>query len=152
SVQVYALTWARPYRVDCMSITSAFAFGFDPRFCASGCNTTRLSPYFNSSSSHPFDQLDIRPAMSIAATNLVQAQELIDRGIRADGSAPGGTAYLVTSGDGARDVRAAANGDVLMVAGGKIRIVIVESAGLQYRPDVMFYFTGAVRVPSIDTN
>ena len=25
-VQAYALTWAAPYRVDCMSITSAFAF------------------------------------------------------------------------------------------------------------------------------
>src|SRR6185436_8281177 len=31
-VQAYALTWAAPYRVECMSITSAFAFGFDPAF------------------------------------------------------------------------------------------------------------------------
>src|SRR5262249_4252260 len=26
-IQAYALTWAAPYRVGCMSITSAFAFG-----------------------------------------------------------------------------------------------------------------------------
>jgi len=30
--QGIALTWARPYRVGCMSITSAFAFGFDTRY------------------------------------------------------------------------------------------------------------------------
>lgn len=28
-IQAYVLTWAAPYRVECMSITSAFAFGFD---------------------------------------------------------------------------------------------------------------------------
>jgi hypothetical protein len=31
-VQAYALTWAQPWRVDCMSITAAFAFGFSPRY------------------------------------------------------------------------------------------------------------------------
>jgi uncharacterized protein (TIGR03790 family) len=36
TVQAYALTWAAPYRVDCMSITSAFAFGFDTSYCAEG--------------------------------------------------------------------------------------------------------------------
>ena len=40
-IQTYALTWAAPYRVECMSITSAFAFGFDPAFCAKECGTTR---------------------------------------------------------------------------------------------------------------
>ena len=28
-IQAYALAWTLPYRVECMSITSAFAFGFD---------------------------------------------------------------------------------------------------------------------------
>ncbi|MGC8715096.1 MAG: TIGR03790 family protein, partial [Leptodesmis sp.] len=40
-IQVFALTWVAPYRVDCMSITSAFAFGFDDRFCAKGCLPTQ---------------------------------------------------------------------------------------------------------------
>jgi uncharacterized protein (TIGR03790 family) len=44
AVQAYALTWAQPYKVDCMSITSAFAFGFDPAYCASGCKPTKTSP------------------------------------------------------------------------------------------------------------
>ena len=33
-IQAYVLTWAAPYRVECMSITSAFAFGFDRRWCS----------------------------------------------------------------------------------------------------------------------
>jgi uncharacterized protein (TIGR03790 family) len=49
-VQAFALTWAKPYRVDCMSITTAFAAGFDPKFCANGCQPTQQSLYFNSTS------------------------------------------------------------------------------------------------------
>ena len=65
SVQAYALTWAAPYRVDCMSITSAFAFGFDPIFCAEGCKPTQASPLFNSPARLPFTQLRMRPTMAI---------------------------------------------------------------------------------------
>ena len=45
-IQAYALTWTQPYRVDCMSITSAFAFGFDKAYCASGCKTDQAQPLF----------------------------------------------------------------------------------------------------------
>ena len=38
-VEAYALTWMAPFRVDCMSITSAFAFGFSPGFCAESCKS-----------------------------------------------------------------------------------------------------------------
>src|SRR6187397_1418764 len=36
-VQAYALTWAEPYRIGCMSVTTAFAFGYDTAYCAEGC-------------------------------------------------------------------------------------------------------------------
>ena len=43
-VQAYALAWTLPYRVECMSVTAAFALGFDPgAYCAEGCLTTK--PY-----------------------------------------------------------------------------------------------------------
>ena len=32
-VQGYVLTWTAPYRVGCMSITTAFAAGFSEAFC-----------------------------------------------------------------------------------------------------------------------
>jgi uncharacterized protein (TIGR03790 family) len=152
SVQAYALTWTRPYRVDCMSITSAFAFGFDERYCASGCVTTQLSRYFNSASWRPYDDLQLRPAMSLAAVNFEQARALIDRGVAADGTAPLGTAYLLTSGDRARDVRAASYGDAQMLAGDRVRIKLVNGAALEGRRDVMFYFIGAVTIPDLDSN
>jgi hypothetical protein len=101
--QAYALTWAQPYRVGCMSITSAFAFGVDPSYCASGCKLTRLSPYFNSPSECPYRDLHIRPAMSIAATDFDTARRLIDRGIQSDSTLfsnqflPGAVADHLTS-------------------------------------------------------
>jgi len=33
-VQAYALTWTTPYRVNCMSITAAFALGYAPEAVA----------------------------------------------------------------------------------------------------------------------
>ena len=33
-VQALALAWTVPFRVECMSVTAAFAFGFDPAHCA----------------------------------------------------------------------------------------------------------------------
>ena len=35
-VQALALAWTVPFRVECMSVTAAFAFGFDPAHCAEG--------------------------------------------------------------------------------------------------------------------
>jgi len=104
-VQAYALTWAAPYRVECMSITSALAFGFDPAHCAENCKATRPSDYFNSPAVLPYEQLKMRPAMSIAATTFEQAKALIDRGILSDASRPAATAYLLSTSDKVRNVR-----------------------------------------------
>ncbi len=152
AVQFYALTWTRPYRVDCMSITSAFAFGFDTAYCANGCRRTRLSPYFGSDSAQPWRDLHLRPAMSIAATSLERAKELIDRGIVADDTHPRGTAYLVRTGDVARDVRAADYPQARAAVAGRLKVNLEDTPGISGRRDVMFYFTGAAQVPGIDTN
>jgi uncharacterized protein (TIGR03790 family) len=152
SIQAYALTWVRPYRVECMSITSAFAFGFDERYCAHGCATTQFSPYFDSDSRMPFDDLHVRPAMSIAALSFPEARALIDRGIQADGTAPRGTAYLVSTGDSARDVRIENYPDVLMLAGNRMAVQIADAKAIENRADVMFYFIGAIQVPGLSSN
>ena len=152
TVQAYALTWARPYRVECMSITAAFTFGFDRRYCATGCQLTQLSRYFDSDSAVPYRDLGLRPAMSLAATTFAEAKALIDRGLRADGTAPAGTAYLLYGGDPVRDVRAAGYADAAMLARGRVRIVVQQSPALRDRHDVMFYFLGAVRVAGLETD
>ena len=151
-VQAYALTWARPYRVSCMSITAAFAFGMDVSYCASGCKATERSPYFNSPTRRPYDDLHIRPAMSLAALDFEKAKALIDRGTGADGTAPQGTAYLVVSGDAARDVRAAEYRLLDPAASRGIKIELVEGGPVHDRADVLFYFVGAAAVSRITSN
>lgn len=151
-VQAYALTWARPYRVGCMSITSAFAFGFDASHCATGCNPTLSNPYFNSGVNQPYTELHFRPTMSIAALDFEHARALIDLGVRSDGTRPRGTAYLVVGDDVARNVRATEYPLADKETSGSMNIDIVRGLPLEKRPDVMFYFVGAVTVPGIESN
>ncbi len=150
-VQAYAVTWAAPYRVECMSITSAFAFGFNPEFCAQGCKPTRRSPYFDSSARMPFTQLQMRPTMAIAAVSFDQARALIDRGVVADGSLPTGTAYLLSTSDGARNTRIASYERAERVLRDRLRVRVVESDALMNVNDVLFYFTGRERVAGLET-
>ncbi len=151
-VQAYALTWVRPYRVECMSITTAIAAGFDARFCGEGCATTRLSPYYNSGSRAPHTDFQLRPAMSLAAEGFASARALIERGIAADGTDPDGTAYLVETEDAARNVRAASYRDVRMLVGKEYKVQTRPMNEMRGRTDVMFYFVGAMEVPLLATN
>jgi uncharacterized protein (TIGR03790 family) len=152
SIQAYALTWTQPYRVDCMSITSAFAFGFDPAYCASGCKPTQPSPYFNSSVARPYAVYKMRPTMSLAAASVAEAKQLIDRGVASDGSNPAGTAYLLSTSDKARNVRAAGYDALRLQMQRIIPVEIVQANTLARKTDVMFYFTGLTQVPSLDSN
>ncbi len=149
NVQAFALAWAAPYRVECMSITSAFAFGFDLAFCADGCTPTRQSPYFDSRAKLPYAQLKIRPAMALAADSLEDAKALIDRGVESDGTRPSGTAYLLSTSDAARNVRSASYSLVQRVLG--IRARLLQQDALRHARDVLFYFTGKDRVTDLET-
>ena len=151
-VQAYALAWTQPYRVDCMSITAAFAFGFDSRYCADGCQPTRLSAYFDSDSIAPFKDFGVRPAMLLAARDLAEAKALIARGVRSDERWPAGRAYLMRTSDSQRDVRSAGYAQVRAVLGAAYPIDVIRADALRDRADVMFYFTGLAQVPAIETN
>lgn len=151
-VQAFALTWTRPFRVGCMSVTTAFAFGYDQGHCASGCVPTRPSPYYNSDSRRPYDDHGVRPAMLIAGRDAGEARRLIDRGVASDGTWPEGTGYLVETSDANRSVRAAKYGAILDHFDGAFRLEHVRADALWGREDVMFYFTGLPVVEGIDSN
>ena len=151
-VQAFVLSWTLPYRVECMSITTAFAAGFDHKFCSATCSATRRSPYFDSSSRRPFDDLGLRPTMSLAAKDFEHARALIDRGIAADGSAPAATAYLAVTGDIARNVRSTRYADAGLLVGERVRLRVLPMREVVNRPDVMFYFVGADQVPGLASN
>jgi uncharacterized protein (TIGR03790 family) len=152
NVQAYALTWLQPFRVECMSITAAFAFGFDRAYCSEGCKPTRLSPYFDSSSHRPYSDYGLRPAVSIAAMSVPLARQLIDRGVAADRTAPKGTAYLVSTPDLQRNVRAASYALTAFLFGDTLTVRQLHADGLRDAQDVMFYLIGARTVDGIDTN
>jgi uncharacterized protein (TIGR03790 family) len=152
TVQAYALTWTVPYRVGCMSVTTAFAAGFDADFCAMGCKPTRPSPYFNSHSRRPHDDFGWRPAIMLAGMQVSDVEALIERGVAADASNPPGTAYLLSTDDRQRNTRARFYPGILLLQSDRFRIEVINANSLQHRNDVMFYFTGLVRVAGIDTN
>lgn len=152
AVQAYALTWAQPYKVDCMSITSAFTFGFDPAYCAEGCKPTKPSPYFDSEAVLPYEAFKIRPTMSLAAYSVEEAKRLIDRGVASDGTNPDGSAYLVSTSDKARNVRVAGFEHTRALMGTTIPTEIIEASFIENKPDVMFYFTGLADVPHVRDN
>lgn len=151
-VQALVLTWIKPWRVDCMSITSAFTFGYDRRFCAKGCKLTLKSGYYDADTRRPFDELSIRPTMALAARRFRDAIRLIERGVDADGSHPRGTAYLISTPDRARNVRARIYPQVERLLGRWIDVDQIEARSISGRSDILFYFTGLRRVPDIDTN
>ena len=151
-IQFYALAWSQPYKVGCMSITSAFAFGFDEAFCAQGCKPTRQSAYFNAATRQPYHDLGIRPTMMLAGSSFAQVRDMIDRGVAADASYPKGTAYLVSTSDRARNVRAYSYPAVQNQLAGRISIRIEDTDALEGRDDVLFYITGLKQVDAIDSN
>ena len=150
TVQALALAWTTPFRVDCLSITTAFAFGFDSAFCAQGCRPTRRSPYFNSPSRAPFSDLALRPAMLLAGQSLAEGKALIDRGVAADATFPGGTAYLLSTSDRARNARAAGYA-LLDAVKPRVRVERLDADELRDRRDVLFYFTGLPAVAGLET-
>jgi uncharacterized protein (TIGR03790 family) len=150
AVQALALAWTTPFRVDCLSVTTAFAFGFDPAFCAEGCRPTKPSPYFNSNRRAPFRDLTMRPAMLLAGTTVADVRALIDRGVASDGTFPSGTAYLLSTSDRARNTRAARY-DLVENLGLPLRVQRLDANQLRDRQDVLFYFTGIGVVGGLET-
>jgi uncharacterized protein (TIGR03790 family) len=151
-IQAYALSWRMPYRVGCMSITSAITFGFDKTWCSKQtCATTRHSPYFNYQGANPVEDLSLRPAIAIAAEDFATAKALIDRGLLADSSLPEGTAYLVSTSDKNRNVRAIEYPRIKKRMQNWIASEIVKQDHLLNRDDVLFYFTGKTQVNGLET-
>jgi uncharacterized protein (TIGR03790 family) len=151
-VQAYALAWTAPYRVGCMSITTAFAAGFSPQFCAVGCKPTRSNPYFNTDSRRPFSDYGWRPAIMLAGKRYEDVTALIDRGVAADYVNPSGSAYLVSTSDRQRNARAQFYPGIQLLQSDRFKINLMTRDVLQFRTDIMFYFTGLASVRALDTN
>jgi uncharacterized protein (TIGR03790 family) len=162
-VQALVLTWTNPYRVDLMSITSAFALGFDVVYENLGppCAQTQGTPYYASASTQPFTDHGVRPTMMLAGVSSAEVFALIDRGVASDDTFPTGTGYFVRTTDPARSVRWPSMVQTLSdwdpAPDGLALSYTDNSAGgasdsLTGKTDVLLYLTGLASVPSIGTN
>ena len=152
AVQYYALAWSKPFKVACMSMTSAVAFGFDKAFCAQGCKPTCMSAYYNSDTGLPNEDLNIRPAMMLAGSSVAQVRAMIDRGVTSDQTKPEATAYLMSTTDKARNRRSWRYPAIKNILSERINVELIKGDVLKDRDDVMFYFTGLTRVAEIKSN
>ena len=150
-VQAYAIAWTNPYRVACMSLTSALAFGYDESYCSQKCGPTAASSYFNSLSVNPTIDHKLRPSMMLAGTNFEMVKSLIDRGVESDHSFPTGRAYLLRTPDRMRSVRSIYFEQTAKELADVFPIEIMEIESIIDRQDVLFYFTGLVEVPNLKT-
>lgn len=149
NVQSLLLIWSRPYAVECMSITTAFAAGYQPGFCEPGCARTTLNPLFDTDGWLPADTTGWLPAMLLPIKDEALAKAVIDRGVRADGSAPRGTAYLVRTQDAARNVRAVGYADAKSVVANRVGLREIATPIQGSVTDVIAYFTGTARVEEL---
>ncbi len=151
-IQAFVLTWKQPYRVGCMSITTAFAAGYNESFCAKGCKPTLSSPYFNSMTDKPFNQLNWRPTMMLAGESFPEVEALIDRGVASDNTNPDGSAYLLVTSDKHRSSRSKIFFKTALMFKGLWPVHYLEQDYIENKKDVMFYFTGLTHVSKITTN
>ena len=162
TVQATLLTWTRPFRVGdrcSMGITSAFALGYDSKYCGVGQLTASV-PYYDSDSTHPWQDFGIRPSMMLGANTLAAATALINRGIQSDATYPAGDGYLLRTSDVPRSARYA---DFMQLPSqwnhpGGLSIKYLDNANaaglnyLQNTDNILFYFTGLPQVPSLESN
>jgi len=152
NIQAYALAWRKPWRVDCMSITSAFSLGFSKEYCAVGCKKTKAIEYFGSNSSWPYSDFGFRPSMMLSANSVEAVKKLIDKGVAADYLRPEASAYLVSTSDKERNVRAMHYPVIKKTLDKLLGIEVINADEIKNKQDVMFYFTGMKEVDDIGTN
>ncbi len=160
SVQAYAITWTTPYRVsNCLSITFAFTFGYQANW-DSGCSgVPGNSPYYNSSSVRPFDDLGIRPAMALAGTSFQNVRTMVDRGLLAHQNFPHGDGYFVRTSDVYRSARWSWFQEAVNFWNRPeaLHMTYIDNSSsgsgyIQNTPNVLFYQESLESVPAITTN
>jgi uncharacterized protein (TIGR03790 family) len=149
NVQSLLLVWSKPYAVECMSVTTAFAAGYQPGFCEPGCARTATNPLFDTQGWLPADTTGWLPAMMLPSDDEELARAVIRRGIEADASEPPGTVYLIRTPDTARNVRAAGYADAKSLVTSRARVREESTPIIGPISDTMAYFTGAVRVAEL---
>jgi uncharacterized protein (TIGR03790 family) len=90
--------------------------------------------------------------MLLAATSEAEARSLIARGKAADGTAPAGTVYLLSTSDYKRNSRQGLFARAEQMLSPSLRITLLQQDALRDKKDVLGYFTGLKQVEAISSN
>jgi len=154
AVQGLALAWRQPYAVECNGLTSALAFGYQPKICEQTCAASEVSPYVQYTGHQPFAEKGLRPTMMLAARSVQSARRLIDRGVAADATLPsaflGANAWFVSTSDVARSVRSALFPPAGMMRPWSLDVKRIQADALPHLPRTLILQTGLARVEGLD--
>ena len=153
SIQVIVLMWTTPYAVNCNSITSAITLGYDAKQCEDGCATGKKNPYFNSLSRNPAQDFNMRLAILLPTDSIELAKSVIDRGALSSFKLNDSSGYFLKTSDFARTKPREPFFPKFFskIETKKITLRPVSADSIKDKKDVMFYFTGLVSVPYLDT-
>jgi uncharacterized protein (TIGR03790 family) len=153
NIQVIVLMWTTPFAVSCNSITSAITLGFNAKQCEDGCAVGIKNPYFNSASRNPAQDFKLRLSILLPTDSIELAKAIIDRGVLSGFNLNESTAYFLKTSDEARTKPRAQffPRDLSKIESKKIVMRTIHADSIKDKKDVMFYFTGMVTVPNLNT-
>lgn len=149
-IQVILLVWTAPYAVECNAITAALTLGFDAGQCKNTCDPGKPSAYFNSLSGRPTDY-GLRLSMLMPTESVKAAKALIDRGVLSGFRVNEASAYFLITSDNLRNSRAGFFPKSGSIPQKKLKINTLQADYIENKKDVMFYQTGLVSVPGLET-
>ena len=152
-IEVIVLAWTRPYAVNCNAITAAITLGYQAKQCEDSCAVGIKNPYFNSKSRNPKKDFNMRLSILLPTDSIEVAKNIIDKGVLSSFKLNESTAYFLKTKDQARSKPREAffPKDLTKVESKKLWIRTINADSIRDKKDVMFYFTGAVSVPYLET-
>lgn len=152
-IQVIVLAWTKPYAVHCNSITAAVTLGYQAKQCEDGCSVGIKNPYFNSPSRQPYKDFNMRLAILLPTDSIEVAKNIIDKGVLSSFRISESTAYFLKTSDDARSKPREQffPRDLTKIESKKLSIRTIKADSIRDKKDIMFYFTGMVSVPHLET-
>ena len=152
-IEVIVLAWTKPFAVNCNSITAAVTLGYQPKQCENTCGAGTKNPYFNSQSRHPQKDFNMRLSILLPTDSIEVAKNIIDKGILSTFKLNEATAYFLKTKDGDRSKPREIffPKDLTKIESKKLWIRTLNADSIKDKKDIMFYFTGMVSVPYLET-
>jgi uncharacterized protein (TIGR03790 family) len=149
-IEVILLVWTAPYAVECNSITSALTLGYDANQCLNTCAVGKPSVYYDSAVIRP-SELSLRLTMLMPTESLQETKSLINRGVLSGLTLYDASAYFLITSDRQRSTRSELFPKSAYIVEKKLQINTLVADSIQDKQNIMFYQTGLVNVPNLDT-